>query len=515
MKKTLTINLSGIVFHIDEDAYEMLHQYLAKIRHHFSQDEGCDEILSDIETRIAETLQSKLADGRQVITLADVQSVIGQLGEPEQIDNEAEPNNEATPKSKSSKGPRRLFRNPDGAILGGVASGLAAFFQTDATLVRLAFILFAFVGGFSIVTYLVMWIVVPRANTSAEKLEMKGERVNISNIEKTIREEMDDVKKNVKNFSTEAEKAFRQKTTGRTSGEAFLGGIATGFGEVAKTLMKVVGALIGLFLLFTGIFLLIGLIWVLAGGPITIDADYGLQAFSFQALANLIYTNPILANISLASLLLITVVPVIAMLYFGTLLVAGGRARVRYFGRIAFTLWLIGLGMSLFSLASGTRNYMHQRTIAETSVPIIPTSDTLQLAINTLRYQEIGVITAERYDLDSWDLLWTTHNGYRHLRPEVRIVQTPGEQIEIIVQKRARGANPQAARNSAENIRYRFSYEQNRILLDPFFAFAEADGWRAQKVIIEILVPPSVYVSIDHKIKESLNIYSRRSRSEF
>lgn len=512
MKKTLTINLSGVVFHIDEDAYEFLYQYLAKIRNHFSKEEGCDEILWDIENRIAETLQAKLTDGRQVITLADVREVIGQLGEPEQIDNEAEPSPGAAPNSKTVKGPRRLYRNPDGAILGGVVGGLAAFFQIDTTLVRLAFVLFAFVGGFSIITYLVMWIVVPRANTTAEKLEMKGEEVNISNIEKSIKEELEEVKKNVKNFSSEAEKAFRQKASDRTAGEAFLGGIATGFGEVIKTLAKVVAALVGLFFLFTGIFLLIGFIWVLAGGPIAIDADQGLQAFSFEALANLIFTDPTTSSISLASLFLLTVIPIIAMLYTGILLIVGTRARIKYFGRVGITLWLVGLGMGLFSLASGTKNYLHQRTVTEESAPIVSTLDTLEIHLNTKRYSDIGVMRA--YDFDSWDLLWTVHNGYRHLKPQVRIVETSGEQIEVIVHKRARGNNPQIAWQNAENISYAFAYEENRLILDPFFAFAEADGWRAQRVTIEILVPASVHVYMSSELKESLDIFYPRSRME-
>jgi phage shock protein PspC (stress-responsive transcriptional regulator) len=512
MKKTLTINLSGVVFHIDEDAYEFLYQYLAKIRTHFSKEEGCDEILWDIENRIAETLQAKLSEGRQVITLADVREVIGQLGEPEQIDNEAEPGQGAVTDSKTGKGPRRLYRNPDGAILGGVAGGLAAYFQIDTTLVRLAFVLFAFVGGFSIITYLVMWIVVPRANTTAEKLEMKGEEVNISNIEKSIKEELEEVKKNVKNFSAEAENAFRQKATNRTAGEAFVGGIATGFGVVIKTLAKVFVALVGLFFLFTGIFLLIGFIWVLAGGPIVLDAGQGLHAFSFKEIANLIFTDPTISSISLASLLLLTVIPIIAMLYTGILLIVGTRARIKYFGRIGITLWLVGLGMGLFSLASGTRNYLHQRTVTEVSAPIVSTVDTLEVYLNTGRYSDIDVMSP--YHLDSWDLLWTVNNGYRHLRPEVRIVETSGEQIEVIVYKIARGYNPQVALQNAESISYAFTFEQNRLILDPFFAFAEADGWRAQRVTIEILVPASVHVYLSSELKESLDIFYPRSRME-
>ncbi|HSV88369.1 MAG TPA: PspC domain-containing protein [Bacteroidales bacterium] len=512
MKRTLTVNIGGVVFHIDDDAYEQLHQYLANIRSHFANDEGCEEILSDIENRVAETLQANLSEGKQVVTLGDVQRVISQLGEPEQIDNEADTGSATGAKSASPKGPRRLYRNPDGAILGGVAGGLAAFFQIDTTLVRLAFVLFAFVGGFSIITYLVMWIVVPRANTTAEKLEMKGVRVNISNIEKSIKEELEDVKKNVKKFSAEAERAIRNKTPGRSSGEVFLGGMATAFGEVVKVVFKVVAVLVGLFLLFTAIFLLIGFLWVLAGGPITIDQEYGMQAVNFNTLANLIFTNQTLSNISFVSMVLLAGIPLLAMLYAGTLLIVGSKARVRYFGRVALMLWLVGLGLGLFSIARGAKNYVHQRSVSEATSIQISANDTLYIDVDANRYNNIGVIPAEGSDLDSWELMWITNNGNRHHRPVVRIIETASENFEVIVNKRARGAQPQIARQNAGNILYGFRQEQNRIMLDPFFAFPEADGWRAQRVTVEILVPENMQLVLSHALKETFDVYHNRTR---
>ena len=512
MKKTLTVNIGGSVFHIDDDAYEHLHQYLSNIRSHFAKVEGCEEILWDIENRVAETLQARLTDGKQVITLTDVQEVIRQLGEPEEIDNEADTGTSTSAKPPTPKGPRRLYRNPDDAILGGVAGGLAAFFQIDTILVRLAFLLLTLAGGASIVTYLVMWIIVPRAKTTAEKLEMKGERVNISNIEKSIKEELEDVKKNVKQFSADAEKAIRQKSAGRTSGQAFAGGIGTALGEVFTVVAKVIAALVGLALLFTAIFLLIGFIWVLAGGPISIDSDFGIQAITFQSLANLIFTDIRLSNLSLGSMVLLTGIPLLAMLYAGTLLIVGSRARVKYFGRVALLFWLIGLGLGLFALASGTKNYMHQRSVVEeTGLPAI-VSDTIYVDVNTQRYADLGVTTTGGAELDNWELMWIIQNGHRHHRPLVRIVETTTENIEVIVNKRARGAQPQIARQNASNIVYSFSQIQNRILLDPFFAFPEADGWRAQRVTIEILVPENTHVVLNPELKETFDVHRNKTR---
>jgi phage shock protein PspC (stress-responsive transcriptional regulator) len=217
MKKTLTVNISGIVFHIDDDAYAKLDRYLVTIRRHFSSDEGCDEIIAGIEGRIAEMFQEKVTASKQVVTLADVKEVISQLGEPEQISG----SDEASEKKQGSgsgdsdyydfKASKRLYRDPDDKYIGGVCGGLGAYFQVDPTWMRLLFIVGIF-AGFGILLYIILWIVIPRARTTAEKLEMRGERVNLSNIEKSIKEDIQDIKNNLRNISEETRDAFKKKS---------------------------------------------------------------------------------------------------------------------------------------------------------------------------------------------------------------------------------------------------------------------------------------------------------------
>jgi phage shock protein C len=218
MKRTLTANISGIVFHIDEDAYEKLSRYLDNIRRHFSTDEGCEEIISGIEGRIAEMFQEKIRDQRQVITLENVREVISQLGEPEQISGE-EPGESKQASGAASapfaeKGSKRLYRDPDDKYIGGVCGGLGAFFQVDPTWIRLLFIIGIF-AGFGILLYLILWIVIPRARTTAEKLEMRGEKVNLSNIERSIKEDLHDIKQNLRDLSEETKDAFKKKALTR------------------------------------------------------------------------------------------------------------------------------------------------------------------------------------------------------------------------------------------------------------------------------------------------------------
>ena len=154
MKKTLTINLGGRVFHIDEDAYRLLDKYLSNLKYYFRKEEGADEIVKDIEQRISELFTEKVDAGMEVITIEYVEEVISRMGNPEDIsecDEESEKaSSSATGTSyKYTSAPHRLYRDPDNKILGGVASGIAAYFDWDPTAVRLAFILLAFVGWLS------------------------------------------------------------------------------------------------------------------------------------------------------------------------------------------------------------------------------------------------------------------------------------------------------------------------------------------------------------------------------
>ncbi|WP_455673114.1 PspC domain-containing protein [Phocaeicola sp.] len=188
MKKTLTVNLGGSVYHIDEDAYHLLDSYLTNLRIHFRREEGADEIVHDMELRISELFADRLDDSRQVVTIEDVEEIIARMGKPEDFSGESETSgdSDSTAYTKAEKGPRRLFRDPDDKIIGGVASGLAAYFSWDVTYVRIAFLLLGiFVHGF-IIAYLIGWIIIPLARTAPEKLAMKGMKINVESIGKSV-----------------------------------------------------------------------------------------------------------------------------------------------------------------------------------------------------------------------------------------------------------------------------------------------------------------------------------------
>lgn len=183
MKKTLTINLGGAVFHIDEDAYRLLDNYLANLRIHFRREEGAEEIVRDMEQRISELFAERLHEGRQVITIEDVEAIITQMGQPEELFGEEAPKTERHSYARTSK---RLYRDPDDKILGGVAAGFAAYLDWDVTWIRLGLALLSCVVHGLILAYIILWIVVPLARTAPEKLAMKGKTINLENIGKTV-----------------------------------------------------------------------------------------------------------------------------------------------------------------------------------------------------------------------------------------------------------------------------------------------------------------------------------------
>jgi phage shock protein PspC (stress-responsive transcriptional regulator) len=194
MKITVSINLGGYSFNIDDDAYAELKRYLRTLELHFAEEESSSEILSDIETRMAELFRTKLTSYKQVIDLKDVQQVISVLGNPEDISDKEGP----TLRDKfSSPGHHRMYRDPDHRVIGGVCAGIAAYWNIELWVVRLIFLVLAMMG-FGILIYLILYIVLPEAKTTAEKIAMKGNPVNIHNIKDSVKQEFETVRKNMK-----------------------------------------------------------------------------------------------------------------------------------------------------------------------------------------------------------------------------------------------------------------------------------------------------------------------------
>lgn len=203
MKKTITINIAATAFFIDDDAYDLLKRYQQKLDDWFRTREGGAEIIKDIEARMAELFAQRINPKTGVITVSMVEEVISIMGQPEDFSGDEAEQNTFADETRSSDyyTRKRLYRELDNKVLGGVCGGIAAYFNIDPALVRIIFALLPFLSfGAIIPVYIVLWIAIPPAVTTTQKLEMRGENITISNIEKTIKEQYDNVKSEFSKF---------------------------------------------------------------------------------------------------------------------------------------------------------------------------------------------------------------------------------------------------------------------------------------------------------------------------
>jgi phage shock protein PspC (stress-responsive transcriptional regulator) len=201
MNKTINVNLGGYAFIIDEDAFETANLYLSTLSRHFGGSGSAAEIMQDIESRMGELI-NRSKGTRTIVSKVDVVDAIAVLGTPEELKDmdftEPVKEKKATRETYAIKTGKRLYRDGDDKILGGVCSGLAAYFGIqDAVWIRIIFVLLALAGGASFVVYVVLWAIVPTAKTVSERLEMMGEPTNVNNIARMVKEEFEDLSEKI------------------------------------------------------------------------------------------------------------------------------------------------------------------------------------------------------------------------------------------------------------------------------------------------------------------------------
>lgn len=206
MHRVENINLGGIPFVINEDAYKMLEAYLKAVRAHFTESSMQDEIMQDIEIRMAEIFTEQLS-GRHIVDMKILDEAINRLGRPEQFAPESEEPLYRKRKTSAQYDEfqeeketaytvgKKLFRSPDDNIIAGVCGGFAAYFgMTEPIWIRILFVIFL-ISGFGLVLYIILWAIIPKAKTAADKLAMKGKPVTFSSIGHIVEEEISDIGK--------------------------------------------------------------------------------------------------------------------------------------------------------------------------------------------------------------------------------------------------------------------------------------------------------------------------------
>lgn len=339
MKKTYNINLGGIVFHIDEDAYELLDKYLSNLRIHFSKEEGAEEIVHDMELRISELFSERLNEKKQVVTLKDVEEIIAQMGKPEEFSEDA--TQDTNEYIKEEKTPKRLFRDPDNKVIGGVCSGIAAYFGWDVTILRILLIILAFPifwnGAFIIkgivLFYIIAWIIIPEATTATEKLSMKGMKVNVENIGKTVTDGFEKVNDYVK--------SDKPRSILHKIGEA----IVSVVGFLVKAVLVIAA------ICFTPVlFILLVVCFSLLMAAIGVIGS--LPAFFYHAMPvvdwSVVTSSPVPTTLLAVSGILVIGIPIVGFIHF-LMSTFGGWKAMPFAARMTLlVLWLIALGVGTF-----------------------------------------------------------------------------------------------------------------------------------------------------------------------
>ena len=241
MKKVINITLSSIVFAVEEDAHAMLAEYLEAITARLDEGDDKDEIVADIESALAEKFVAAGKSEKAAITLRDIEHAQSEMGEPAAF-GEGSTTDADTHAAASAETKKRLFRDTEDAVLAGVSSGLAQYFDIDPVIVRIGFVVGAFLNGIGIIAYIILWVVVPKAETTAQKFAMRGKRVTIEDI-------TNKVKKNLN--STPLTDPAKVNSVWRTVRE-LLNSVFGILGVGVRLLLKVARALLGVLFVVGG-----------------------------------------------------------------------------------------------------------------------------------------------------------------------------------------------------------------------------------------------------------------------
>ncbi len=489
MNKTVNINLAGIFFHIDEDAYSKLQRYLEAIKRSFTDSQGRSEIISDIEARIAELFTERIQDEKQVISAKEVEEVITVMGQPEDylIDEEIFDDEPKTQERKSSSS-RKLYRDTENAYIGGVSAGLAHYFDIDTLWIRLAWVILVLVGGTGIFVYILLWVLMPSAETTAEKLAMSGKPVNITNIEQKVKEGFSSVKDSLEDVADRVKNKDYEKVGNKvqSTSRSFFDAL----GSVIMFCFTIFAKFFGIILMITGAATLIGLIvGLLSLGVADIFHFPGID------MADVVSSTDL--PIWLVSVLVLFAVgiPFFYIFILGLKILVGN---LKSLGKLAnFTLlgvWLAAIiTLSAFAL-NEVSEFSRDANVITKSELNITANDTIYVKMASNDIYSKGIY--RDYD---FDVVYNENDEKKIYSSNVRLIfrSTIDSLATISIEKNARGSNYQNAKERAQNIEYTFDYNSNELLLDGYFLTDAENKFRDQEVEVIIYLPEGSIVNTD------------------
>ncbi len=486
MNKTVNINLAGIFFHIDEDAYLKLQRYLDAIRRSFTDSQGRDEIIADIEARVAELFSEKIKDEKQVIGNKEVDEVITVMGQPEdyRLDEEIFEDEPRTSyqKTKSSK---QLFRDTTSSYVGGVSSGLSHYLGIEPIWIRLAWILFTiFSSGAFVLIYIAFWIFVPEAKTTADFLAMKGEAVNISNIEKKIKEGFDGVADTVKNvdYQKYSDKVKNSSTT-----------FFDALGDVLLFFLKIFVKFIGVILIITAGITLISLFIGL----------FTLGTFGFMDMPWVEYfevgSHPEvpLWLISLLSFLAVGI-PFFFLFILGLKILINNLKSIGTPAKLGLLgVWILSLiGLGILGVRQATLEAYDAEVISEKKLLPVTSSDTLTIKMEGNNRYAKHLHRGNNYKIKR-DPQGNKLIVIRDVELYIKTTKRDSV-VGITIEKKAEGRSYDAAAQRAEDLKYSYILDGNTLLLDGYAITDYASKYRDQEINVVLTLPEGITIIADN-----------------
>ena len=496
MNKTVTINLSGIVFHIDENAYELLKKYLEKLKAHFSTTQGKEEIIADIESRLAEMFAERNADVNKVIMAADVNVVIEAMGKPEELPGNEEEDQKSSAKSDQTvyfeANRKRFFRNPDDKVLGGVCSGISAYFDIDPIWLRLAFAFSLIFAGTGLLLYIILWFIIPEAKTTSDKLQMRAERVNVATIEKNVREEMENLKKRGEVLAGEltSDNMNRRVRSSTQKVGDFIGDIVRAFG-------KFIAGVFGIVITIVSIAVLVGL---------TIAIFSGVGLFSFAVpheITAMVLTNSQLWWLVFGGILAIGI-PFTLLLLNGLKILFKVKLNLRMIGAVMAGLWLVGIAICVLTGVRIASEYQRSATIKQSSMVTNMPGNRIFLQ-TTPESVEYDFNNDEIVRFGDLFILDDNADSVVNRVVDLDIEQSENDSTYVIITRYSRGRTYDEAKDLAESISYNYVVKDSALMLPEQFNISTSSKYRGQHIKVLLKVPVGKSVVLDKSLDGMLS----------
>lgn len=482
MNKTIIININGIVFHIEEDAYDVLRSYMIDVKKHFGHSADSHEIVGDIENRIAEMFSERIEAGKkEVITMQDVQEVIEQMGRVSEFAEEEAGHASYTPDyTEAYKSTHRKFmRDPDDRVFGGVASGIGHYFGIEPRWIRLIFIILFLTAGTGLLVYLILWIVVPVAKTRADRMAMRGEAANIRNFKRSFQEEMEGLRTNF--------------TDAGSSGRDTL----VSAGKVITNIFIVLAKVIGVIFIFG---ICVGLIVLV----VSIFATFGFlgQSNDMAMFSQNIIPEEYISSL-LISALIVVIIPLIALISLITRILFNKHLIGKYSGFILLAIWLVAIGMTTMYGVETATDFREESTLVQERP--LEAQPIYRLALNDLTVIKLSDSLQHEDRLGDIRREAVRRNSRlmeKQRRISLQIVKLDSaQQAGITYEFSARGKTYEIAAERAGKIQHHLQQDGELILLDSHFYLDPESMMRDQDVNIRLNIPVGTQLFIDRKLE--------------